>query len=88
MESKICTQCNFEKHIINFYKNFSECKECNIKRGVKRYYGNKDKMSMQHKISFLKIIEVNFYRNKMIIAKKDAQTIKNYIDPMLNYKIN
>ena len=27
------------------------------------------------------------YRNKMIIAKKEAQIIKNYIDPMLNYKI-
>ena len=41
MESKICTQCNIEIHINNFYKKYSECKDCNIKRGVKRYYDNK-----------------------------------------------
>ena len=35
-----------------------------------------------------KEIEINFYRNKIIITKKEAQIIKNYIDPMLNYKIN
>ena len=46
MESKICTQCNIEKHINNFYKKYSECKNCNIKRVVKRYYDNKDKVSM------------------------------------------
>ena len=36
----------------------------------------------------MKKIEINFYRNKMIIAKKEAQIIKNYKDPMLNYKIH
>ena len=87
MESKICTQCNIEKHINNFYKKFSECKNCNIKRGVKRYYDNKYKRSMQQKIYYEKI-KINFYRNKMIIAKKEAQIIKNYKDPILNYKIN
>ena len=84
MESKICTQSNIEKHINNFYKKYSECKDCNIKRGVKRYYDNKDKISMQQKIYIMKKIEINFYRNKMIIAKKEAQIIKNYRDPMLN----
>ena len=54
MESKICTQCNIEKHINNFYKKYSECKDCNIKRGVKRYYDNKDKISMQQKIYYEK----------------------------------
>ena len=54
MESKICTQCNIEKHINNFYKKYSECKNCNIKRGVKRYYDNKDKVSMQQKIYYEK----------------------------------
>ena len=54
MESKICTQCNNEKHINNFYKKYSECKDCNIKRGVKRYYDNKDKISMQQKIYYEK----------------------------------
>ena len=52
MESKICTQCNIEKDINNFYKKYSECKDCNIKRGVKRYYDNKDKISNQQKIYY------------------------------------
>ena len=52
MESKICTQCNIEKHINNFYKKSTKCKDCNNKRGVKRYYGNKDKVSMQQKIYY------------------------------------
>ena len=54
MESKICTQCKIEKHINNFYKKYSECKNCNIKRGVKRYYDNKCKISMQQKIYYEK----------------------------------
>ena len=36
MESKICTQCIIGNHINNFSENYSECKDCNIKRGVKR----------------------------------------------------
>ena len=86
MESKICTQCNIEKHINSFYKKYSECKDCNIKRGVKRYYDNENRISMQQKMYYEKI-EINFYRNKMIIAKKEAQIIKNYKHPMVNYKI-
>ena len=54
MESKICTQCNIEKHINNFYKKYSEWKDCNIKRGVKGYYDNKEKISLQQKIFYEK----------------------------------
>ena len=54
MESKICTQCDIGKHFNNFYKKYSECKMCNIKRGVKPYYDNKDKISMQQKFSYEK----------------------------------
>ena len=54
MESKICTQCNIEKHMNNFYKKYSECKDCNIKRGVKHYFDNKDKLSMQQKLYYEK----------------------------------
>ena len=43
MEGKTCTMCNMEKHIDNFYKTYSECKDCNRTRGLKRYYGNKKK---------------------------------------------
>ena len=54
MDRKICTHCNNEKHINNFYKKHSECKDSNIKRGVKRYYDNKDKISVQQKIYYEK----------------------------------
>ena len=54
MESKFCTQWNIEKLINIFYKNFSECKDCNIKRCVKRYYDNKDKKSMPQKLYYEK----------------------------------
>ena len=56
MENKICTVCNIEKQIDNFYKRYSECKNCNIKSGVKRYYDNKYKISIQQK---------NFYEKKL-----------------------
>ena len=50
MVNKTCTVCNIEKHINNFYKVCSICKDCTIKRGVKRYYEIKDKTSIQQKI--------------------------------------
>ena len=69
MESKICTQCNIEKHINNFYKKYSECEDCKIKRGVKRYFDNKDKITIQQKTYYEKkrdklIRKQNHYRNK------------------------
>ena len=47
--------CNFEKHIDNFYKQFSECIDCNRARGLKRYYENKEKIPNQQK---------NYYEKK------------------------
>ena len=41
--------CKNEKHINNFFKNFSESKDCNRTRGLKRYYKNKDEISSQQK---------------------------------------
>ena len=87
MDDKTCTVCNIEEHIINFYKKFSECKDCNSKRGVNRYYDNKDKTSIQQKLFYEKK-EINYYRNKMFTEIKETQTLKNYIDLMFNYKIN
>ena len=65
MESKICTQCNIEKDINNFYKKYSECKDCNIKRGVKRYYDNKDKLSYQRKLYYEKNKNFLLARSKL-----------------------
>ena len=59
MGNKICTVCNIEKQINKFYKRHSECKDSNIKRGVKRYNDNKDKTSIQQKTHYEKI-EINY----------------------------
>ena len=70
MESKFCTQCNIEKNIYQqFSQKYSECRDCNIKRGVERYDDNKDKISMQQKIYYEKnrdklLQKQNDYRNK------------------------
>ena len=69
MDKKTCTLCNIEKHINNFYKKNSECKDCNIKRSVKRYYDNKDKISIQQNLYYGKNRDKlsqkqNDYRNK------------------------
>ena len=69
MENKICTVCKIEKHINKFYRNYSECKDCNIKRSVKRYYNKKDRISIQqviyHEKNREKLVQKqNDYRNK------------------------
>ena len=40
MESKVCVICNTEKGIDKFYNRNRECKQCNIRRSLKRYYEN------------------------------------------------
>ena len=50
MDTKMCTICNIEKHINNFYKKYTECIDCNRARGLKRHYENKDRISKQQKI--------------------------------------
>ena len=50
MDTKTCSMRNIEKHITNFYKKYSECRDCNRARGLKRFYENKDKISNQQKI--------------------------------------
>ena len=54
MDTKTCSMCNTEKHIKNFYKKYSECKDCNRARGLERYFDNKDKISNQQKIYYEK----------------------------------
>ena len=69
MENKICTVCKIEKHINNFYRKYSQGKDCNVKRGVKRYHDNKDKILIQQKEYYEKnrdklLQKQNDYRNK------------------------
>ena len=50
MDTKIRSMCKIEEHINSFYKRYSECKDSNRTRGLKRNYENKDKISIQQKI--------------------------------------
>ena len=73
---KTCVSCNTEKCTENFYEKYSECKDGNIKRGVKRYYDNKDKISIQQKMYYEKnrdtlLQKQNDYRNKRNTDFKD-----------------
>ena len=70
MKGKTCTLCNMEKHINNFYKSFTECKDCNRTRGLKRYYKNKDKISNQQKLSYEK------NREKKLLQKQNNRWIQ------------
>ena len=83
MESKVCTVCKIEKQINNFYKNYSECKACNIKTGVKRYHDNKAKISNQQKVYYEKnrdrlLQKQNDYRNKRNTEFKNL--VKSYAE--------
>ena len=83
MENKINTVCKIEKQINNFYRKYSECKVCNIKRGVKRYYNNKDKISIQQKIYYEKnreklLQKQNDYRNKRNLDFEDL--VRSYAE--------
>ena len=49
MESKVCVFCNTEKGFFNFYNEYRECKQCNIRRSLKRYHENEDEISNQQK---------------------------------------
>ena len=71
MESKICTQCNNEKHNNIFNKKYSEGKGCSIKKGVKRYFDNKLKISIQQKLYYEK------NRDKLIEKQNDYRIERN-----------
>ena len=66
----MCTICNIEKDINNFYKKYLECKDCNRTRRLKRYYENKDKISNQQKIYYEK------NREKILLQKQNNRCIQ------------
>ena len=65
MDSKICVVCNIEKSIDNYYNKYRECKQCNIKRSMKRYHENKDKLSNQRKLYYEKNKDFLLARSKL-----------------------
>ena len=58
MDSKVCVVCNTEKSIDTFHNKYRECKQCNIKRSMKRFYENKDNLSNQRRIFLKKKLEM------------------------------
>ena len=81
MNSKVCVVCKIEKSFNNFYNKDRECKQCNIKRGTRRYYENKDKISMQQKIYYEK------NRDKLLQKQNDYSKKRNrdYKDLVKSY---
>ena len=71
METKTCSMCKIEKHINNFYKKYSECEDRNRKRGLKRYYEKKDKISNQRTIYYEKKDKLLQQQNDRYIHFKD-----------------
>ena len=72
MDTKFCVVCNIEKTIDNFYNKYRECKQCNIRRSMKRYYENKDKISNQRKVYYEK------NRDVLLAKSKINQQNRNY----------
>ena len=88
MDSKICVVCNIEKSIDNFYNKYRECKPCNIKRSMKRYNENKDKISTQQKIYYEKnrdklLQKQNDYNKKRSTDYKELQRSYNELQNKL-----
>ena len=70
MKRKTCTNCNIGKCFNTSYKKYSECRDCNRARGLKRYYEKKDKISNQQKIYYEKSKE------KILLQKKNTRSIQ------------
>ena len=47
--SKIVLFAKLKKVLINFYIKSRECKQCNIKRVLKRYYDKREKIIQQRR---------------------------------------
>ena len=74
MDNKICVVCNIEKSIDNYYNKYRECKRCNIKRSMKRYNENKDKLSNQRKLYYEKNRDVLLAKSKIYQQNRVSYT--------------
>ena len=74
MDNKIYVVCNIEKSIDNYYNKYRECKQCNIKRSMKRYNENKDKLSNQRKLYYEKNREMLLAKSKIYQQNRISYT--------------
>ena len=88
MDSKVCVVCNIEKSIDIFYNKYRECKQCKIKRSMKRYYENNDKLSNQRKLYYEKNRDVLLTKSKINQQKRnyERRIIKQQVEE-LNKKL-
>ena len=66
---KVCVVCDTEKSIDNFYNRYRECKQCNIKRLLKRYYDNKDRMLQKRRDKYACVKDLD---NRLKALKKNS----------------
>ena len=78
MNTKMCTICNIEKDINNFYKRYSDCRDCNRTRGLKRFYKNKEKKSNHRKLYYEK------NREKILLQKQNKRGV-HFRDFVISY---
>ena len=78
MESEICSMCKVEKNIKSVHKKYSQCEDCNNKRGLKRYYENKDKISIQRTIYFEKKDKLLQRQNDRYIQFEEV--VRSYVE--------
>ena len=74
MDSKVCVVCNIEKSIDNYYNKYRECKQCNIKRSMKRYNENREKISNQQKLYYEKNKVILLVRSRIYQQKRKPYT--------------
>ena len=49
---KTCVVCNIEKSFDDFYNKYRECKQCNIRRVLKRYCNNENDILQKRRDKF------------------------------------
>ena len=79
---KTCVVCHTEKSIDNFYNKDRECKQCNIKGVLKRYYSNKDDMIQKRRQEYARFIGLD---NRKSLGRKPK---RKYYDNMKDSENN
>ena len=87
MDNKICVVCNIEKSIDNYYNKYRECKQCNIKRSMKRYNENKDKLSNQRKLYYERnretlLVKSKIYQQNRVSYTQQIKELNNKIEEL------